>query len=147
MNGKGSKPDRIEIGSDQLKSELIEIKERVGALETIASISNRAVVEAYVKKIVTTAKMKEIMRECEEPRTREYLISQFRFQSGPALDYHLRPLREGDLIQQHFAEEGRKVTYQWSNLFRRLPKSSLREILGNPSAETGSPVKKSKRRS
>jgi hypothetical protein len=58
MNGKAAKNDEIEVSSDQLKAELIEIKERLGALETIASISNKTVVEAFVKEHLTTAKGK-----------------------------------------------------------------------------------------
>ena len=49
MNSKPAKKDQLEVSSDQLKTELIENKERLGALETIASISNKTVVEAFVK--------------------------------------------------------------------------------------------------
>lgn len=130
MNAKQRKPtdSRVEISSDQLKAELTEIKERVSALETIATISNRKVVEDYVRGQFTTDKAKPIMRECEQPRTREYLISKFAFNSGPALDHHLRPLRQADLIQQRFDENGVQ-TFEWSNLFRRLPKSIIKQIL------------------
>jgi DNA-binding transcriptional ArsR family regulator len=128
MNGKPNKKDRVEISSDQLKAELIEIKERVGALETIASISNRSVVEAYVRTHLTSEKGKLIMKECAEPRTREHLISNLEFASAQALDYHLNPLRENDLIRQHFDDDGTQ-TFEWSNLFKRLPKKTLKEIL------------------
>src|ERR1700730_18505922 len=100
MNDRpNKKKDGVEVSSDQLKAELIEIKERVGALETIASISNRQVVEAYVREHLKTDKGKQIMMECAEPRTREQLISKFDFKSAAALDYHLTPLREDDLIR------------------------------------------------
>src|SRR5579862_6085098 len=99
MNDKSKKKDGLEVSSDQLKAELIEIKERVGALETIATISNRDVVEKYVRAHLTTDKGKQIMKECEEPRTREYLKSKFNFASTQALDHHLRPLRENDLLR------------------------------------------------
>jgi predicted HD phosphohydrolase len=110
---------------------LIEIKERLGALETIASISNRSVVEAYVRTHLTTDKGRQIMKECDQPRTREYLVSQLSFASTQALDYHLNPLREGDLIRQRFDDDGAQ-TFEWSNLFKRLPKKALKEILGGP---------------
>src|SRR5438132_5925585 len=97
MTGKPKKPDRIEVSSDQLKAELTEIKERVGALETIASISNRQVVEAYVREHLHTDRGKDIMRECAERRTRAHLMAKFGFKSAAALDYHLTPLREDDL--------------------------------------------------
>jgi len=120
--------DNLEVSSDQLRSELIEIKERVGALETIASISNKAVVEAYVRNALNTEKGRSIMKECAEPKTREQLISKLGFASAQALDYHLAPLRENDLIRQHFNDDSTQ-TFEWSNLFRRLPKRTIKEIL------------------
>jgi hypothetical protein len=135
MNGKVSRKDRIEISSDQLRAELIEIKERVGALETIASISNKAVVEAYIRNHLATEKAKQIMQECGEPRTREYLIDKLGFASAQALDYHLNALREDDLVQQHFTDDGATQTFEWSKLFRALPKGTRDEIL-NPGAKT-----------
>jgi|SRR6478609_1426979 len=135
MNGKPNRKDRVEVASDQLKSELIEIKERVGALETIASISNRGVVEAYVRSNLTTDKGRQIMKECAEPKTRDELKTKLGFASTQALDHHLTPLREGDLLQQHFDDEG-LLTFQWSNLFRRLPNKTIKAILdGSDSAK------------
>ncbi len=128
MNGKSNKKDNLEVSSDQLRAELIEIKERVGALETIASLANRPVVESFVRSHLTTEKGREIMKECEVPRTREYLISKLKYNSGPALDYHLSPLREDDLIHQRSDEDG-KQTFEWSNLFKRLPKTTRKKIL------------------
>lgn len=128
MNVNDPKKGKIEVASDQLKAELIEIKERVGALETIASISNREVVEKYVRTSLTTDKGRLIMKECEEPRTREQLMLKFGFSSAQALNHHLSPLRENDLLQQHFDGDGIQ-TFQWSNLFKRLPKGTLRKIL------------------
>ena len=127
MNGKPNKKDGVEVSSDQLKAELIEIKERVGALETIASISNRQVVETYVREHLKTDKGRQIMKECEEPRTREHLMAKFGFKSAAALDYHLSPLREDDLIRHRF-EDGTQ-TFEWSNLFKRLPKKTLKKML------------------
>jgi hypothetical protein len=128
MNDKPKRADRVEVSSDQLKSELIEIKERLSALETIASVSNRAEVETYVRSCLDTAKGKLIMKECEEPRTKEYLMSKLSFASAQALDYHLSPLRRDDLIQQHVDDEGTR-RFEWSNLFKRLPKRTLEKIL------------------
>lgn len=128
MNSKEAKKDQLEVSSDQLKTELIEIKERLGALETIASISNKTVVEAFVKEHLTTAKGRLIMKECEAPQTREKLIAKFRFASAQALDYHLTPLREADLIRQYIDDAGTQ-TFVWSNLFKRLPKKAIKQIL------------------
>jgi hypothetical protein len=128
MSDRPKRTDRVEVSSDQLKSELIEIKERLSALETIASVSNRTEVETYVRGCLTTAKGKQIMKECEEPRTKEYLSSKLSFASTQALDYHLSPLRRDDLIQQHVDDNGTR-TFEWSNLFKRLPKKTLQKIL------------------
>ena len=89
MNDKPKKKDSVEVASDQLKAELTEIKERVGALETIATISNRKVVEDYVRAHLKTDKGRLIMKECAEPRTRQYLMSKLNFASPAALDYRL----------------------------------------------------------
>ena len=68
------------------------------------------------------------MKECEEePRTRTYLRTKFDFKSDQALNHHLKPLREADLLRQR-VEDGTTV-FEWSNLFRRLPKSTIRAIL------------------
>jgi hypothetical protein len=128
MNSKSTKTDELEVSSGQRQAELIEIKERVGALETIASISNRDVVEKFVRDHITTDKARQILKECGEPRTRDYLVSKFRFASAQALDHHLNPLREANLIRQHF-DEKRKQTFEWSALVRRLPKTTLKKIL------------------
>jgi hypothetical protein len=128
MNDKPMKKGGVEVYSDQLKAELIEIKERVGALETIASISNRVEVEKYVRSCLTTTKGRLIMKECGEPRTKEQLIAKFQFASAQALDYHLSPLRRDDLIQQHIDDDGTR-TFEWSNLFKRLPKKTIQQIL------------------
>jgi hypothetical protein len=138
MTDGRTKKDSVEVSSDQLKVELIAIKERIGALETIASISNRQVVEAYGRENLKTDKGKQIMKECAEPRTRNYLMAKFGFNNAPALDYHLTPLRESDLLRQRFDDDGTQ-TFEWSNLFRRLPKATMRKILvasaGNENAK------------
>jgi hypothetical protein len=143
MNGK-NRQDRIEVASDQLKSELIEIKERISALETIASVSNRSEVEKYVRSCLATEKPRLIMRECSEPRTRDYLQKQLKFTTPQALDYHLTPLRKDDLIQQHFDDDGTQ-TFEWSNLFRRLPNKTLKSILDVPDSSK-KPISTSKQK-
>lgn len=130
MSGNSGKKQSMEVESDQLRGELIEIKERLGALETIASISNRAEVERFVRAQVTNSQRREILSECEEPRTREHLIKKLNYNSPAALDYHLAPLREANLVRPHF-EDNRTQTFEWSNLFKRLPKSVIKEILND----------------
>ena len=125
---KRKKTDNLEVSSDQLKGELIEIKERVGAIETITSLAHRPEVEKLVRQHVTSEKARQIMNACAEPRTREYLIKTYGHNSAAALDYHLTPLRENHLIRQHFDDDGTQ-TFEWSNLFRQLPKATRTKIL------------------
>ncbi|MGC2125910.1 MAG: hypothetical protein WA652_23950, partial [Xanthobacteraceae bacterium] len=73
-------------------------------------------------------KGKAIMKECAEPRTKSHLISQFKFNNRHALDHHLKPLLRDDLLRQRVEEDG-TVVFEWSNLFRRLPHSSITSIL------------------
>ena len=135
MNSKPTAKANIEVASDQLKSELIEIKERLGALETIASVSNRAIVEEYVRSHLTSSKAKQIMQECVEPRTREQLIAKFSFAGPQALDHHLTPLRKAHLLEQHLAEDGRQ-TFEWSELFKGLSTKFKKAILAAAAQKT-----------
>jgi DNA-binding transcriptional ArsR family regulator len=128
MNDKPNKKVNIEVASDQLKAELVEIKERLGALETIASLSNRSVVEALARSHLTTPKSRQIMRECEQPQTKSNLVSKLGLASVQALDHHLTPLREADLIHQRFDDDG-VLTFEWSKLFKGLPKTKAKELL------------------
>ena len=121
--------NKLEISSEQLKAELIEIKERIGALETIATISNKAVVEQHVRAHLKSAQAKQIMRECSEPRTRADLMARLGHRTPQALDHHLGPLRDNNLIHQHFEENGSIQTFECSKLFRQLPKKTQKEIL------------------
>lgn len=130
MSDKRPKKDSMEVSSQPLQDELIAIKDRLSAIETIESISNAPVVKKYVEEHLTTAKAKDIMKECDEPRTRTHLMAKFGFKSGQALDYHLKPLREANLLREA-VQEDRTIVFEWSNLFRRLPKSTLRTILGD----------------
>jgi DNA-binding transcriptional ArsR family regulator len=122
------RPDGLEVNSNQITAELIEIKERMGSLETITSLANRSVVEAQARSHLTTPQRRGIMRKCEEPYTREQLRIDLKYESTQALDHHLRPLREADLIHQRTDGTG-KPTFEWSKLFKSLSKATQRAIL------------------
>jgi DNA-binding transcriptional ArsR family regulator len=123
------KKGSIEVSSETLTDELIAIKDRLSAIETIESIANAAVVKKYVEESLVTDKARQIMKACEEePRSRSYLKATFGFNSDQALNHHLKPLREADLLRQRREEDG-SILFEWSNLFRRLPKSTIRAIL------------------
>jgi len=128
MSDKRPRKDSVEVSSQQLQDELVAIKDRLNAIETIQSISNASVVKKYVEEHLTTMRAKEVMRECEEPRTRSYLASSLKLNSTQALDHHLKPLREADLLRQRIEGDG-TIVFEWSNLFRRLPKSTIKSIL------------------
>lgn len=128
MSRKRAKKDSVEVSSQSLQDELVAIKDRLSAIETIQSISNASVVRKYVEEHLKTVKGKAIMNECEEPRTKSHLVSKFGFNSPQALDHHLRPLLKDDLLRQRVEEDG-TVVFEWSNLFRRLPHSSIVSIL------------------
>jgi DNA-binding transcriptional ArsR family regulator len=127
MSDKRGKKDSIEVSSQSLRDELVAIKDRLSAIETIESISNASVVKKYVEEHLTTTRAKEIMKACEGPQTRSQLRSLFGFSSTQALDHHLKPLREADLLREKIEEDG-TIVFEWSNLFRRLPKTTIKAI-------------------
>lgn len=128
MSDQRPKKDSMEVSSQTLQDELVAIKDRLSAIETIQSISNAPIVKKYVEDHLKTDKGKAIMRECEEARTKSHLISHFKFNNRQALDHHLKPLLRDDLLRQRVEEDG-TVLYEWSNLFRRLPKTTIAAIL------------------
>lgn len=130
MSDKRPKRDSVEVSSQSLQDELVAIKDRLNAIETIQSISKASVVKKYVEEHLTTKRARDLMRECEEPRTRSHLMSRLSLNSGQALDHHLRPLREADLLRQRIEDDG-TILFEWSNLFRRLPKSTIKAILAD----------------
>jgi hypothetical protein len=129
VNDKRPKKDAVEVSSQSLQDELVAIKDRLSAIETIHSISNATVVKQYVQDHLKTKDAQKIMKECEEPKTRSHLQASFGYKSGQALDHHLKPLREADLLREKVELDG-TIVFEWSNLFRRLPKSTIRSILG-----------------
>ena len=128
MSDRRPRKDSVEVSSQSLQDELVAIKDRLNAIETIQSISNASVVKKYVEEHLSTAKATEVMAQCEQPRTRSYLRTELAFNSDQALNHHLKPLLEADLVRQAIQEDG-TIVFEWSNLFRRLPKSTIRAIL------------------
>jgi DNA-binding transcriptional ArsR family regulator len=130
----GPKRDALEVKSGSIEAELIEIKERLGSLETIAGLANSREVLDHAGKHLTSEQRFAIMRLCEIPQTKEQLRTALNHNSIPALDKHLKPLREADLIHQSTNDEG-LLTFEWSKLFKSVPKSSRSSLLlGTPNA-------------
>lgn len=128
MSDKRPKKDSIEVSSQSIQDELSAIKDRLSAIETIQSITNATVVKQYVQEHLKTKNARDVMKECEEPKTRSQLQSNGNYKSQQALDYHLKPLREADLLRQKVQDDG-TIVLEWSNLFRRLPKTTIKSIL------------------
>ena len=112
MSDKQRKKDSIEVTSDPLQAELVAIKDRLSAIETIQSISNAPAVKKYIEEEKLTGKGKAILKECEEPRTRSHLRSTFQFNSDQALNHHLKPLLEADLLRQKINED-KTIVFEW----------------------------------
>lgn len=130
MSDKRPKKDSVEVSSQSLQDELVAIKDRLNAIETIQSISNAPAVKKYIEEEKLTGKGKAILKECDAPRTRSHLRSHFQFNSDQALHHHLKPLLEADLLRQKIEQNG-TILFAWSNLFRRLPKCTIKAILGD----------------
>lgn len=128
MSDKRPKKDGVEVSSQSLQEELVAIKDRLSAIETIASISNATAVRKYVEDHLKTDKQKAIMKECAEPRPKSYLISKFAFNSPQALDHHMKPLLKDNLLRLR-VDEDRTVVFEWSELFRSLPNSAITAVL------------------
>jgi DNA-binding transcriptional ArsR family regulator len=132
MNAKPAKDSdaaRVEVTSQQLLNELIEIKDRVGALENVAGIANQEILIKYFSEVLNSPQRRQIMAACRDPQTRKQLTASFGFNSPQALDHHLKPLREG-LIHETHANGG--TLFEWSLLFKRLPKRKLESLLEEP---------------
>ena len=123
------KTDSLEVSSDQIHSTLIEIKERIAAVESIQSLANRQVVATWAKECLKTDNVKKIVAACEQPKTRDELCVELGFNSTQALHPHLKKAREYDLLQQETNKDG-IMTFRWSPLFSRLPKKDLDDLLG-----------------
>jgi hypothetical protein len=130
VTDKRSKKIGLEVDSQSLKDELVAIKDRLNAIETIQSISNASAVKQFVEEYLKTKDARQIMRECEVARTRTHLQETVNYKSKQALDYHLKPLREADLLRQSI-EEDDTIVFGWSNLFRGLPKPTIKKILAD----------------
>ena len=128
MSPKRSSDKSLEVTSQPIQAELSAIKDRLNAIETIQSISNATVVKAYVKEFLSSKEAKEIMAECAESRTKAYLQEKFGYKTSQALDYHLTKLREADLLRDQ-VQSNRTILLEWSNLFRRLPKPTIKALL------------------
>src|SRR5258708_36256521 len=82
VSDKRAKKDSVEVSSQSLQDELVAIKDRLNAIETIQAVSNAPEVKKYVEEHLKTKDAKKIMKECHTPRTRSHLQAHFDFKSG-----------------------------------------------------------------
>ncbi|HYD17751.1 MAG TPA: hypothetical protein VEF76_04650 [Patescibacteria group bacterium] len=129
------KTESLEVSSDQIHTDLVEIKERLAALETISSLANRSTVEGWVRECLNTDNLKKIVAACEHPKTKDELRAELGLTTTQALDHHLKTVRSYDLLQQETNEAG-KMTFRWSNLFARLPKRTRDVLLASSKPNT-----------
>lgn len=127
---KRPKKGHMEVSSQSLQDELVAIKERLSAIETISSISNAVVVKKYVEDSVKNEQAKKIMRACEDAKSKEELRVAGGHNSTQALDRYLQPLKQADLLWREVRDDG-VVVFQWSNLFRRLSRPIIKAILAD----------------
>jgi hypothetical protein len=129
MNGKTAKPGtaNVEVTSQQLLNELTEIKDRVGALENVAGIANQEILIKYFGDVLKDDHRRGIMAACREPQTKDQLVAKLKFNSQPALNYHLNPLREGLIHETHV---NGVTLFEWSLLFKRIQKKEREKLLG-----------------
>lgn len=122
---------RVEVSSEQLHNELEEIKERVGALETVAGIVHRSEIASFVESMLHKKPIrKQIMALCSSAKTREELMASLDLKSRQAIDFHLNPLRENGLL--HIQNSSGKQQFVHSPLVRRLTKAQRKAIFDDP---------------
>jgi hypothetical protein len=118
----------FEISSDQLKGELIEIKDRLDGLEALQAHIHSKDVEALVTKTVKgSATMKKLLRLCETPQTISELQSALNLNSPQAVNNYLAPLRDNGLLHHHSTVA--PISYRWGPLIRRLSKAVRDRLL------------------
>lgn len=128
QSDKSEKKHGLEIQSQSLGEELVAIKDRLGAIETIQSISNAPYVKKYAECHIKSDDARKIMAACESPRTRSELQVLIGKKSVQAADHHIKPLREADLLRE-VIDKDRTILLEWSKLFRGLPKADIQSIL------------------
>jgi len=117
-----SKAAGFEVSSDQLKGELIEIKDRLDGLEALQAHVHRKEIQALIVNTVgESATMKKLLRLCETSQTISELQNALKLNSPQAVNNYLAPLRDNGLLHHHSTVA--PISYRWSPLIRRLSKA------------------------
>ncbi len=128
MGTRIRRSEGIEVSSDPLEGQLIEIKDRLDGIEALQAHVHRDEIEALVRKAVgESAQKKELLRLCETPHTISALQNALALNSPQAVNKHLAPLKDNGLLHHH--STAAPVSYVWSPLIRRLNKAVRDQLL------------------
>src|SRR5216684_2903995 len=102
MNEKLKRTDRVEVSSDPLEGQLIEIKDRLDGIEALQAHVHRDEIEALIRKAFGGSfQKKELLRLCESPQTISDLQGALDLKSPQAVNNHLAPLKDNGLLHHH----------------------------------------------
>lgn len=122
MSSHIKKPPPIEVSSDPIQGELIEIKDRLDGIEALQAHVHRDEIKTLIQKAVRDSpQKKELLRLCESPMTIADLQSALGLNSPQAVNKHLAPLKHNGLLY-HYSTVS-PVSYIWSPLLSRLNKA------------------------
>lgn len=120
--------DAIEVSSDPIQGELIEIKDRLDGIEALQAHVHRDEIEALIRKAVRESpQKKQLLRLCESPQTISELQVALGLNSSQAVNKHLAPLKHNGLLYHYSTLP--PVSYVWSPLLSRLNKAVRDKIL------------------
>lgn len=122
-----NKGKNLEINSDQIAGELIQIKDRIDSVEAILAHANRkTIIELVNSAIDKYPQSKQLLEFCEEPRTLDEMQAELELKSHPAVHKHLGRLKDNGLLQHESTTS--PVSYKWSAILRRLNKQDREKL-------------------
>ena len=125
------RPTPTEVASRSIENELVQIKERLSAIESLEGLTHQDVVAAHLEQVIKgSARRAEILRHCHDGPTKNELIGRCGFNNAPALDGHLKPLREDGLMLHTRQDDDGILHFIWSYMLQHLPVQRRRKILG-----------------
>lgn len=117
----------LEVSSDQIAGELIQIKDRIDSVEAILAHANRKTILDLVSAAIGKyPQSKQLLEFCEEPRTLDEMQAKLELKSHPAVHKHLVRLKDNGLLQHESTTP--PVSYKWSAILRRLNKQDREKL-------------------
>jgi len=125
------RPPPTEVASQSIENELVQIKERLSAIESLEGLTNQDVIAAHVDKAIKGSKKRaEILRNCHDGPTKTELTERCELKSTQALDHHLNPLRDDGLLLHTWEDDDGVLHFGWSFMMKHLPADTRKKILG-----------------